>query len=155
MFQKVAFTLFSVEDPLRARAFYEQTLGFTRGLASPEGTWTEYDLPGGGCLALFRHPDPKFARPPGGASTCQRCSRDTEGSACLSSLKRAAARRRETGSMETATAVRRSIPSPPQRVLRRKGSDALRKQCDPNPQQDCNLGPPRVRQVRGLLGLSI
>src|SRR5262245_33891376 len=66
MFQKVAFTLLSIEDPLRARGFYEDVLGLTRGLASPDGTWTEYDLPGGGCLALFRHPDPKHARAPGG-----------------------------------------------------------------------------------------
>lgn len=68
MFQKVAFTAFSVEDPMRARAFYEQVLGFERGLASPDGAWTEYDLPGGGCLALFRHPDPAYARPAGGAT---------------------------------------------------------------------------------------
>lgn len=68
MFQKVAFTMFSVTDPTRARNFYEKVLGFTRGLASPDGVWTEYDLPGGGCLALFCHPDPKFARPVGGAS---------------------------------------------------------------------------------------
>ena len=68
MFQKIAFTLLSVTDPKRARGFYEKTLGLQRGLASPDGVWTEYDLPGGGCLALFCHPDPKFARPPGGAS---------------------------------------------------------------------------------------
>jgi catechol 2,3-dioxygenase-like lactoylglutathione lyase family enzyme len=68
MFQKVAFTMFPVAVPSRARAFYEGVLGLTRGLASPDGTWTEYDLPGGGCLALFRHPDPAFGRPPGGAS---------------------------------------------------------------------------------------
>ena len=68
MFRKVAFTMFSVEDPSRARAFYEQILGLERGLASPDGTWTEYDLPGGGCLALFRHPDPAYARPTGGAT---------------------------------------------------------------------------------------
>ena len=68
MFRKIAFTMFSVEDPTRARAFYEQILGLERGLASPDGTWTEYDLPGGGCLALFRHPDPAFARPTGGAT---------------------------------------------------------------------------------------
>jgi predicted enzyme related to lactoylglutathione lyase len=68
MFQKVAFTTFPVTDPKRARAFYEDVLGLTRGLASPDGTWTEYDLPGGGCLALFRHPDPTKAAPPGGAS---------------------------------------------------------------------------------------
>src|SRR5688572_28806912 len=68
MFQKVAFTMFAVDDPMRARSFYEEVLGLTRGLASPDGAWTEYDLPGGGCLALFRHPDPESARPPGGAS---------------------------------------------------------------------------------------
>ena len=68
MLQKIAFTMFQVEDPVRARSFYEDVLGLTRGLASPDGTWTEYDLPGGGCLALFRHPDPQQARPAGGAS---------------------------------------------------------------------------------------
>jgi len=68
MLQKIAFTMFHVTDPKRARAFYEDLLGLTRGLASANGGWTEYDLPGGGCLALFRHPDPKFARPSGGAS---------------------------------------------------------------------------------------
>lgn len=68
MFQKIAFTLFAVKDATRARAFYEDVLGLTRGLASPDGTWTEYDLPSGGCLALFRHPDPKLAGAPGGAS---------------------------------------------------------------------------------------
>jgi predicted enzyme related to lactoylglutathione lyase len=68
MFQKVAFTMFAVDDPMRARTFYEEVLGLSRGLASPDGAWTEYDLAGGGCLALFRHPDPASARPPGGAS---------------------------------------------------------------------------------------
>ncbi len=68
MLQKVAFTMFQVADPVRARAFYEDTLGLTRGLASPDGTWTEYDLPGGGCLALFRHPDPAQRQAPGGAA---------------------------------------------------------------------------------------
>ena len=68
LLQKIAFTMFSVTDPKRARAFYEDVLGLRRGLASPSGTWTEYDLPGGGCLALFCHPDPAAARPPGGAS---------------------------------------------------------------------------------------
>lgn len=65
---KVAFTMFEVVDPPRARAFYEDTLGLTRGLASPDGTWTEYDLPGGGCLALFRHPAPDHTPRPGGAA---------------------------------------------------------------------------------------
>jgi len=67
MVHKIAFTMLQVEDAVRARGFYEGMLGFKRGLASPEGTWTEYDLPGGGCLALFRHPDPKSVRSIGGA----------------------------------------------------------------------------------------
>ena len=58
MFKKVAFTMFGIEDSERARAFYETILGFKRGSSSHDGVWTEYDLPGGGCLALFKHPDP-------------------------------------------------------------------------------------------------
>lgn len=59
--------MFPVKDAARARAFYEEVLGFKRGLASPDGTWTEYDLPMGGCLALFKHPMPQMAMAPGGA----------------------------------------------------------------------------------------
>jgi hypothetical protein len=38
----------------RARKFYEETLGLKSGLAGNRGDnwWVEYDLPGGGCLAL-------------------------------------------------------------------------------------------------------
>lgn len=68
MFEKIAFTMFQVQDAHRARAFYEGVLGFTRGLASPAGTWTEYDLPGGGCLALFKHPHAPSTKPPGGGT---------------------------------------------------------------------------------------
>jgi predicted enzyme related to lactoylglutathione lyase len=57
MFKKVAFTMYPVKDPNRARAFYEGTLGLTRGLSAPNGDWTEYDLPAGGCLALFASKD--------------------------------------------------------------------------------------------------
>ncbi|MBX3191822.1 MAG: VOC family protein [Labilithrix sp.] len=67
MLRKIAFTMFSVTDAKRARRFYEELLGLKRGLASPDGTWTEYDLPDGGCLALFRHPNLASAQP-GGAS---------------------------------------------------------------------------------------
>jgi predicted enzyme related to lactoylglutathione lyase len=67
MFKKIAFTMFGVEDSERARAFYETKLGFTRGSSSKDGVWTEYDLPGGGCLALFKHPDPKQQPPRGSA----------------------------------------------------------------------------------------
>lgn len=67
LLDRVAFTLLQVEDAQRARAFYEDQLGLVRGLASPDGTWTEYDLPGGGCLALFRHPAGSFEASGGAA----------------------------------------------------------------------------------------
>jgi predicted enzyme related to lactoylglutathione lyase len=54
MLQKVAFTMYPVKDTARARAFYEDVLGLTVGSHSSNGTWTEYDLPGGGCFALFK-----------------------------------------------------------------------------------------------------
>jgi predicted enzyme related to lactoylglutathione lyase len=53
MLKKVAFTMYPVKDAARARAFYEGTLGLVRGSHDAKGHWTEYDLPGGGCLALF------------------------------------------------------------------------------------------------------
>ena len=59
MFKKVAFTMYPVEDPARARSFYEGTLGLAPGSKAPNGIWTEYDLPGGGCLALFATQDMK------------------------------------------------------------------------------------------------
>ena len=54
MIRKVAFTMYPVTDVPRARRFYEQTLGLKPGLAGNAGDswWVEYDLPGGGCLAL-------------------------------------------------------------------------------------------------------
>jgi predicted enzyme related to lactoylglutathione lyase len=57
MFKKVAFTMYPVKDAERARSFYEGTLGLTRGSSASSGVWTEYDLPGGGCLALFATQD--------------------------------------------------------------------------------------------------
>jgi len=69
MLKKVAFTMFAVEDSTRARAFYEEKLALRRGSSSSDGVWTEYDLPGGGCLGLFKHPDPaQRTRGSGGAS---------------------------------------------------------------------------------------
>ncbi len=59
MIKKVAFTMFPVKNTQRARAFYEETLGLTVGSHAPNGVWTEYDLPGGGCLALFKNPGSK------------------------------------------------------------------------------------------------
>lgn len=54
MFKKVAFTMYPVRDVSRARKFYEETLGLSAGLAGEQGGmwWIEYDLPGGGCLAI-------------------------------------------------------------------------------------------------------
>ena len=57
MLAKVAFTMYPIKDTARARAFYEDTLGLKVGSHSSNGTWTEYDLPGGGCLALFKTDD--------------------------------------------------------------------------------------------------
>jgi predicted enzyme related to lactoylglutathione lyase len=59
MFKKVAFTMYPVKDAKRARAFYEDVLGLKRGSHAPDGVWTEYDLPGGGCLGLFASNDAK------------------------------------------------------------------------------------------------
>ena len=54
MFKKVAFTMYPVTDVPRARDFYEETLGLKIGSHGNQGDkwWIEYDLPGGGCLAL-------------------------------------------------------------------------------------------------------
>lgn len=68
MLRKVAFTMYEVVETARARAFYEGTLGLKVGSHSANGIWTEYDLPGGGCLALFRHPDPNHKATFGGAT---------------------------------------------------------------------------------------
>jgi len=50
----VAFTMYPVTDIARARRFYEETLGLPVGMAGAQGGkhWVEYDLPGGGCLAI-------------------------------------------------------------------------------------------------------
>jgi predicted enzyme related to lactoylglutathione lyase len=67
MFKKVAFTMYPVQDSTRARAFYGETLGLKMGSAAPNGNWTEYDLPGGGCLALFKTDDIKPSASAGGS----------------------------------------------------------------------------------------
>jgi predicted enzyme related to lactoylglutathione lyase len=61
MLEKVAFTMFYVQDAERARKFYQDVLGLELGSHSKDGVWTEYDLPGGGCLALFQDPSSKSA----------------------------------------------------------------------------------------------
>jgi predicted enzyme related to lactoylglutathione lyase len=52
--KKVAFTMYPVRDVPRARDFYENALGLRAGSVGNQGDkyWVEYDLPGGGCLAL-------------------------------------------------------------------------------------------------------
>jgi uncharacterized protein YndB with AHSA1/START domain/predicted enzyme related to lactoylglutathione lyase len=52
--KKVAFTMYPVSDVARARKFYEETLGLAVGMNGGKGGtyWVEYDLPGGGCLAI-------------------------------------------------------------------------------------------------------
>ena len=67
MFKKVAFTMYPVQDSARARAFYGETLGLKMGSAASNGIWTEFDLPGGGCLALFKTDDIKPSAAAGGS----------------------------------------------------------------------------------------
>jgi predicted enzyme related to lactoylglutathione lyase len=52
MFRKVAFTMYPVTEMARARAFYEHTLGLPPSRNSEKSPWVEFDLPGGGCLAI-------------------------------------------------------------------------------------------------------
>ena len=46
--------MYPISDVPRARTFYEETLGLKIGSHGNQGDkwWIEYDLPGGGCLAL-------------------------------------------------------------------------------------------------------
>ena len=52
MLKKVAFTMYPVTDMARARAFYEETLGLPPSNYGEQSPWVEFDLPGGGCLAI-------------------------------------------------------------------------------------------------------
>jgi predicted enzyme related to lactoylglutathione lyase len=61
--EKVAFTVYPTTDAARAREFYQGILGLTLGSHSKDGTWTEYDLPGGGCFALFQDKDGTHMKP--------------------------------------------------------------------------------------------
>lgn len=67
MIHRVAFTMYPAVDLERTRAFYEQTLGLTIGSnGGRDGVfWIEYDMPGGGCLALSNATGDK----PGGGGT--------------------------------------------------------------------------------------
>ena len=55
MFQKIAFTMYPVKDMARAEAFYRETLGLGPSTGSVTRGWVEFDLPGGGCIALTVH----------------------------------------------------------------------------------------------------
>ena len=55
MFEKVAFTMYPVKDLGRAEQFYRETLGLGPSTGSVKSGWVEFDLPGGGCLALTVH----------------------------------------------------------------------------------------------------
>jgi predicted enzyme related to lactoylglutathione lyase len=55
MLKKVAFTMYPVKDMVRAELFYRETLGLGPSTGSVKHGWVEFDLPGGGCLALTTH----------------------------------------------------------------------------------------------------
>jgi predicted enzyme related to lactoylglutathione lyase len=67
-FKKVAFTMYPVTDVARARDFYENKLGLAVGSQVNQGDdwWIEYDLPGGGCLALTNYTHEKPSASAGG-----------------------------------------------------------------------------------------
>ncbi len=67
--EKVAFTVYPTTDAARARAFYQDVLGLTLGSHSTDGTWSEYDLPGGGCFALFQDREGRHMKASGGGAT--------------------------------------------------------------------------------------
>jgi predicted enzyme related to lactoylglutathione lyase len=52
MLNKVALTMYPVTDMSRARTFYEESLGLPPSRNGPQSPWVEFDLPGGGCLAI-------------------------------------------------------------------------------------------------------
>jgi predicted enzyme related to lactoylglutathione lyase len=52
MLKKVAFTMYPVKDMPRARAFCEETLGLGPSRNGAQSPWVEFDLAGGGCLAI-------------------------------------------------------------------------------------------------------
>ncbi|MDI9240014.1 VOC family protein [Lysobacter sp. LF1] len=68
MLKKVAFTMYPITDVARARGFYEGRLGLTPGSMGNQGEqyWIEYDLPGGGCLALTNFTQEKPSDSAGG-----------------------------------------------------------------------------------------
>lgn len=68
MLRKIAFVMYPVIDVPRARDFYENKLGLKIGANGNHGDkwWIEYDLPGGGCMALTNFTDEKPSTNSGG-----------------------------------------------------------------------------------------
>jgi predicted enzyme related to lactoylglutathione lyase len=68
MLKKIAFVMYPIIDVSRARDFYENKLGLKIGSNGHQGEkwWIEYDLPGGGCLALTNFTDEKPSTSAGG-----------------------------------------------------------------------------------------
>lgn len=68
MLKKIAFVMYPIVDVPRARDFYENKLGLQIGSNGHHGEkwWIEYDLPGGGCLALTNFTDEKPSTNAGG-----------------------------------------------------------------------------------------
>lgn len=66
MFKRVAFTMYPVTEMARARAFYEEVLGLPASKAGATSPWVEFDLPGGGCLAITNVSDSKPSASAGG-----------------------------------------------------------------------------------------
>ena len=61
MIKEVAFVAIAVNDPERARKFYQETLELKPGMTAMEGAWVEYDL-GGTTIGVGCHPDWKPSR---------------------------------------------------------------------------------------------
>ena len=78
MLKKVAFTMYPVQDAQRARSFYEGTLGLAVGNHAPNGVWTDYDLPGGGCRAVVATKDMQASADAGGSIACEVDALDAE-----------------------------------------------------------------------------
>ena len=66
MLRKVAFTMYPVKDMPRARSFYGEALGLGPGVGGPASPWVEFDLPGGGCLAITTVTDEEPSATAGG-----------------------------------------------------------------------------------------
>jgi extradiol dioxygenase family protein len=131
MLKKVAFTMYPVTDVARARSFYEGTLGLAPGSVGNqgEGWWIEYDLPGGGCLALTNFTGDKPSDTAGGTIAFEvedldRLMADLKGKGVRSAAMihsrcagwRCASTRRATRSC--CTSSRASEPTSPRRTQR-------------------------------------